>query len=166
MNIKNYVLSAALFSAFSLGSAHAQEVCGTFSVITPLDARDIEVIEANEDQVTVGDARIGHSVVFDPQGEEVGSIDWETAVLAGSDDENLRMSSEVIMTLQTGSLYIKSSAFSVPNRGDGVRSTIVTEDVVLGIVGGTGVFEGATGTYSFDIKDNRDFVLIVDANCH
>ncbi|MEL7526821.1 MAG: hypothetical protein AAFN16_13675 [Pseudomonadota bacterium] len=149
-----------------IGGAHALEACNGFTVIAPMDeTRVVAVLSEDGNDLKAGDRRIGFSPLLDRIGNAVGTVDWETQVLAGSDEDKTRLSSDVVLNFQDGSLFARSGIFTSEGGVVNAGTRTVSDDQVRHIIGGTGAFSGARGDITFTMQENGDAVFNVQVTC-
>ncbi|GAA0771823.1 hypothetical protein E1180_01045 [Roseibium denhamense] len=163
---KTFATATLAAIAFGTGSANALEICEPFSVTAPLnETRTVQLIAQDSGDARAGDLRIGHNALLDEDGQEIGTIDWQTKVLAGSESGEIRLASDVIMNLEGGNLYARSGAYTIPDPVLDPKTRTISNDQVRDIIGGSGAFERAIGAITFSMQENGDAKLNVDVSC-
>ncbi|WP_422037717.1 hypothetical protein [Roseibium sp.] len=164
--LSKFATAALAASAIGIGGAHASEACNGFTVTAPLDdSRVVAVLSDDGSDLTAGDRRIGFSPLLDKIGNAVGTVDWQTQVLAGSVDSKARLSSDVVLNFREGSLFARSGVFTSDGKVVNAGTRTVSDDQVRHIVGGTGAFAGARGDITFTMQENGDAVFNVQVTC-
>lgn len=164
--LSKFATATLAASAIGIGGAHASEACNGFTVTAPLDdSRVVAVLSDDGSDLKAGDRRIGFSPLLDKIGNAVGTVDWQTQVLAGSVDGKARLSSDVVLNFQDGSLFARSGVFTSDGKVVNAGTRTVSDDQVRHIVGGTGAFAGARGDITFTMQENGDAVFNVQVTC-
>ena len=161
------IASVALAAtAIGIGGAHALEACNGFSVTAPMnETRVVAVLSEDGENLKAGDRRIGFSPLLDRIGNAVGTVDWETQVLAGTDGDRTRLSSDVVLNFEDGSLFARSGIFTGEAGVLNAGTRTVSDEQTRHIVGGTGAFAGASGEITFTMQENGDAVFNVQVTC-
>ena len=141
------ILLPALTVTLLSGGAQAYEKCEPFSVFSNIAEQKRVAIDHGDKGPSVGDRRIASWPLRDENGDVVGQFDAEGTAHHPDSDGNLRSSADVMVQLPTGVLLYK--VVPAPAMRDFIGDTsgpAVQPSAARVITGGSGVFEGATGT--------------------
>lgn len=134
--------------------------CGEF--VVHITAGDVHIQRAREGQISLGDSRMGSFELTDPDGTPVGELHFQ-AVAVSQKDGRFRMLGDGHYTFQNGTLHYPMS-YELPDpNAQPVASGVPT--VVYHVSGGTGDFEGATGTLEAAFNDNGTRTQTLSLSC-
>jgi len=145
-------------------SAHAFERCEPFSVFSDHAVQKHAYIDHGDEGPSVGDRRISYSALRNEAGETVGHLDGETNAMHPDADGNPRTSGEVILQFPDGVIFYKVPPHRPLRDITDLSKPIAQPDALRIIVGGSGVFAGATGTVSL-VRDDTSTEFIIDVSC-
>ena len=146
-------------------TGHAFEECAPFTLVTLDENRQVDFIDHGAEGVGPGDQRIGINQLLSEDGDVVGEIHWVATVVQPHDDGSTRLISDGSMRLPTGNILFRMLPAAtdrephlVPHRAASVEATHM-------IMGGTGVFAGATGDFSWTHLDDEGLMYSVNVTC-
>lgn len=144
--------------------ARAFERCEPFTVVVDHGEVQVEFVDHGDEGPSVGDRRIVYMPLHDEAGEVIGHLDGELTAMHPDDEGNLKISSEATLQFPDGVLVYKL----VPHRAVGDISdpdVVPTHpDPLRLIVGGSGVFAGASGSIEMERHDDHT-VQTVNVTC-
>ena len=144
--------------------ADAYERCEPFSTFTKRADHKHAYFDHGDDGPSVGDRRIAYSPLRDAAGEPIGHLDAEVTVVHPGPDGELRTAYDFILQFPTGVILYKIVPHSPRRAVDDVSGTTTQLDATRIIVGGSGVFAGASGSVEI-IRDDVDSEIILSVSC-
>lgn len=156
---------AVVALGLSAGGARSQayETCAPMEIYSDGANRAVEFIDLGEAGPSVGDMRIGKRRLLDGDGNEVGQIRWTILSLNNPDEPGATIEISSVAFLDSGKIYLKNHLEITGDIDDTTK--VSAPDLKAGIVlGGTGVFSGARGTYSV-ADDGLNALITIDMSC-
>ena len=158
------VLVAACGIAAMPVAAQAQDACEPFSAVTPHGSQVRTYVDHLDEGQSIGDQHIATGPVHNEAGDVIGHFEAISVVTHLHDDGTPRAHADVAAHFPEGVIVYKVlSAPNVRSVDDTSGPHLSTEAVRL-ITGGSGVFEGATGTIELTRRDGQT-VSIVNISC-
>jgi hypothetical protein len=146
-------------------AAHAFERCEPFTVVVDRTEVKAEFVDHGDQGPSVGDRRIVYMPLHNEAGDVIGHLDGEFTAMHPDADGSIKIASVSLMQFPTGVLIFKltpqravedfSDAGAIPPPSEAARI----------IVGGSGVFAGATGTIEVERRDDT-IVHTIKVTCN
>jgi len=153
-------LTTAFLSGLALtmatAGAHAFERCEPFTVFADHASHEITYVDLGDEGPSVGDRRIFHGELHDDAGKVVGRVDGESSVIYSDDEGNTRTIANVVYQFPTGVIvYMITPAGFARDFGDASAPLLPSAEAARIIVGGSGVFAGASGSVDVTRGDDK-----------
>jgi hypothetical protein len=158
------VFPFGLMLAIGTVGAQAYERCEQVSVFSGTEDVLRHHVDHGPEGDSVGDRYVGHRPLFAKSGEVVGHEDWVFHVLHSMNEGETRIYGDWIMQFPTGEIFYKSAPTTTlrPLSGTG---PLTPSDVPRIIIGGSGVFTGASGTIEYVRHDVGKREYVVKVSC-
>ena len=124
-------------------SADSAPECGQFTIYL----EDLKVTSGGD---KIGDVAVGQVTVFGEDGQAVGMQNVTTQIAPGASEGETQLIVNAYLTIDSNQL-IYSGSYPAPSSPD----TVPHFETQLAVVGGTGVFQGASGQVKFFKKDDK-----------
>lgn len=144
----------AIFAAIPGTSADGERACETFTVYSPAETFSLHFSDLDGDgRASVGDKRVGQSVLTDVDGNKVGTrYVSNTLREVNADGEVGARSIEMVFALEDGTIFVSYDISAPPRANFDIAGKSMAPRRVhtMTVVGGTGVFAGARGSLDFE----------------
>lgn len=124
-------------------SADSAPECGQFTVYL----EDLKITSGGD---KIGDVAVGHVTVFSEDGQVIGMQNVTTLIAPGASEGKTQLIVNAFLTIESNQL-IYSGSYPAPSNPD----TVPHYETQLAVIGGTGVFKGASGQVKFFEKDAK-----------
>jgi len=142
--------------ALLAGSAYAQDRCEPFTYHASSEHRERTLMDHGEPGVSVGDVRHSIGPLFDEADNRIGQSFVQQTVVIASDEDEVWTRWDATHQFSAGSIFSVREPLPL-STGDAVDN-LSTPNFASGqnptIIGGTGVFAGATGTIVMERTEN------------
>ncbi|MEM1153268.1 MAG: hypothetical protein AAGI44_03950 [Pseudomonadota bacterium] len=164
MRCKSKISTAVgvFFALTGLASSTAagQDNCSLPDMI--LTVGEITFVDNGDEGVSPGDNRILTHYLADENGEDIGVVNVISTVLHSPAPESTTMYAEGSMHFETGTLHWSNTSTLV-DAADTSRTTDDAFDTV--VLGGTGDFRYATGTFHLAPRADGSYDMSFDISC-
>ncbi|WP_421725998.1 allene oxide cyclase barrel-like domain-containing protein [Bauldia sp.] len=148
--------------ALSINAASAHTTCAPFQAVSELDT--IHFIDHGEDELSPGDQRVLKFMYFDTDGNRIGTQHTTTTVMHPhpEDGDGHALMANAVLVFDAGTL--RTSLFSqLRDPTDTSQSSV--DPVEWVVLGGTGVFAGATGNTRPVPRGDGTYDVEIDIVC-
>ena len=146
-------LAVMLLLAHALpASAENAPECGQFTVYL----KDLKITSGGD---SIGDVAVGHVTIFSEDEQVIGMQNVTTLLAPGAREGETQLIVNAYLTIE-GNQLIYSGSYPAPASPD----TVPHFETQLAVVGGTGVFKGASGQVKFFKKHDKRAAAF-DVNC-
>lgn len=158
-------LATTLLTSILTTDGLAQGSCEPFSVVSTGDGRTVEYIDHGAPGSSLGDQRIGVRVLTAEDGSPAGTLHWVLTVMHPQPDGTGTVYLELTFFLPDGELFTKGIR-AVTNAPEDTARQSTDRSAQTAIIGGTGAYAGARGTYEqFSSPNGIGETYVLDISC-